>query len=98
MRPLFLAAARPMNVEWKIRPYFGVFPLVFSALDLGNKLMANYTLKHHALKKKKNLNSTQDTVATQATNYTATTSQSPGVAAQTWGLAREREWDHFWCV
>lgn len=51
MRPLFLAAARPMNVEWKIRPYFGVFPLVFSALDLGNKLMANYTLKHHALKK-----------------------------------------------
>lgn len=32
MRPLFLAAARPMNVEWKMRPYFGVFPLVFSAL------------------------------------------------------------------
>lgn len=38
MRPLFLAAARPMKVEWKIRPYFGVFPLVFSALDLRNKL------------------------------------------------------------
>lgn len=32
MRPLFLAAARPMKVEWKIRPYLGVFPLVFRAL------------------------------------------------------------------
>lgn len=38
MRPLFLAAARPMKVEWKINPYFGVFPFVFNALDLGNKL------------------------------------------------------------
>lgn len=32
MRPLFLAAARPMKVEWKMRPYFGVLPRVFSAL------------------------------------------------------------------
>lgn len=32
IRPLFLAAARPMKVEWKMSPYLGVFPLVFSAL------------------------------------------------------------------
>ena len=32
MRPLFLAAARPMKVEWKMSPYFGVLPLVFKAL------------------------------------------------------------------
>lgn len=32
MRPLFFAAARPMKVEWKMRPYLGVFPRVFSAL------------------------------------------------------------------
>lgn len=32
MRPLFLAAARPMKVEWKMSPYFGVLPLVFRAL------------------------------------------------------------------
>ena len=32
MRPLFLAAARPMKVEWKMRPYLGVFPRVFRAL------------------------------------------------------------------
>lgn len=25
MRPLFLADARPINVEWNRRPYFGVF-------------------------------------------------------------------------
>mmetsp|Transcript_60769 Transcript_60769/g.185573 ORF Transcript_60769/g.185573 Transcript_60769/m.185573 type:complete len:352 (+) Transcript_60769:800-1855(+) len=31
MRPLFFCCARPMNVEWKMRPYFGVFPLVFNA-------------------------------------------------------------------
>lgn len=30
--PLFLAAARPMKVEWKMRPYFGVLPRVFRAL------------------------------------------------------------------
>lgn len=30
--PLFLAAARPIYVEWNINPYFGVFPLVLSAL------------------------------------------------------------------
>ena len=33
MQPLFLAAAWPMNVEWKIRPYFGVLSLVFRALE-----------------------------------------------------------------
>ena len=32
MRTLFLAAARPMKVEWKMSPYFGVLPLVFKAL------------------------------------------------------------------
>lgn len=35
MRPLFLAAARPMKVEWKISPYLGVFPRVFRALEPG---------------------------------------------------------------
>lgn len=33
MRPLFLAAARPMKVEWKMSPYLGVLPFVFSALE-----------------------------------------------------------------
>merc|ERR1712108_79264 len=33
IRPLFLAAARPMKVEWKIKPYFGVFPFFFNALN-----------------------------------------------------------------
>jgi len=32
MRPLFFCLARPMNEEWKMRPYLGVLPLVFSAL------------------------------------------------------------------
>lgn len=32
MRPLFLVPARPMNDEWKMRPYLGVFPFFFSAL------------------------------------------------------------------
>lgn len=32
MRPLFLAAARPMKVEWKMSPYLGVLPRVFRAL------------------------------------------------------------------
>jgi hypothetical protein len=30
--PLFLAPALPMKVELKMRPYFGVLPLVFKAL------------------------------------------------------------------
>ena len=34
IRPLFLAPARPMKVEWNIKPYFGVFPRVFKALRL----------------------------------------------------------------
>ena len=34
MRPLLLAAARPMKAEWKMRPYFGVLPLVFKALEI----------------------------------------------------------------
>ena len=29
--PLFRAFALPMKVLWKIKPYLGVFPLVFSA-------------------------------------------------------------------
>lgn len=33
MRPLFLCFARPMKEEWKMRPYLGVLPLVFSALN-----------------------------------------------------------------
>lgn len=32
IRPLFLAAARPMKVEWKMSPYLGVFPRVLRAL------------------------------------------------------------------
>ncbi len=32
MRPLFLCLALPMKEEWKINPYLGVLPLVFSAL------------------------------------------------------------------
>ena len=32
MRPLFFCLARPMKDEWKMSPYLGVFPLVFSAL------------------------------------------------------------------
>ena len=32
MRPLFFCFARPMKEEWKMRPYLGVLPLVFSAL------------------------------------------------------------------
>ena len=31
IRPLFLAVARPINVEWNSRPYLGVFPFVFRA-------------------------------------------------------------------
>merc|ERR1719370_912660 len=31
--PLFLAPARPIKELWKIRPYFGVFPLVLRALN-----------------------------------------------------------------
>mmetsp|Transcript_107338 Transcript_107338/g.269216 ORF Transcript_107338/g.269216 Transcript_107338/m.269216 type:complete len:217 (-) Transcript_107338:757-1407(-) len=31
MRPLFFCWARPMKVEWKMSPYFGVFPLVLRA-------------------------------------------------------------------
>jgi len=32
MRPLFFAPAFPMNEEWKMRPYLGVFPRVLRAL------------------------------------------------------------------
>lgn len=35
MRPLLRALARPMKLLWKMRPYLGVLPLVFSALLLG---------------------------------------------------------------
>ena len=30
--PLFFVPALPMKDEWKIKPYLGVFPFVFSAL------------------------------------------------------------------
>jgi len=30
---LFLAPARPINEEWKMRPYLGVFPFFFRALE-----------------------------------------------------------------
>lgn len=43
MRPLFLAAARPMKVEWKMRPYLGVFPRVLRALSGGDT--ARLTIK-----------------------------------------------------
>lgn len=33
MRPLLRCLARPMKEEWKIRPYFGVLPFVFRALQ-----------------------------------------------------------------
>ena len=33
MRSLFLAAAQPMKVEWKMSLYFGVLALVFKALE-----------------------------------------------------------------
>lgn len=45
MRPLFLAAARPMKVEWKMRPYLGVFPRVLRALGGGDT--ARLTIKAH---------------------------------------------------
>jgi hypothetical protein len=32
IRPLFLTPARPMNVEWKSKPYFGVLLRVLRAL------------------------------------------------------------------
>ena len=41
MRPLFEVAARPMKEEWKMRPYFGVFPLFFRALQ--GEITQNYT-------------------------------------------------------
>merc|ERR1719440_294862 len=31
IRPLFFCWARPMNEEWKIKPYLGVLPFVFRA-------------------------------------------------------------------
>lgn len=46
MRPLFLAAARPMKVEWKIRPYLGVFPRVFRALGGAHDLFHNTAQQH----------------------------------------------------
>ena len=32
MRPLLRSLARPMKLEWKMRPYLGVLLFVFSAL------------------------------------------------------------------
>ena len=36
IRPLFLTLARPINDEWKMSPYFGVFPFFLSALRRNN--------------------------------------------------------------
>lgn len=33
MQPLFLAAAWPVKVEWKMSPYFGVLPLSARTLE-----------------------------------------------------------------
>lgn len=48
MRPLFLVPALPIKVEWKMRPYFGVFPLVFRALQTDKTARAeeNVRLQH----------------------------------------------------
>jgi hypothetical protein len=40
MRPLFLAPARPINDEWKIKPYFGVFPEK-KKIEFGPKIEMN---------------------------------------------------------
>lgn len=47
MRPLFLAAARPMKVEWKMSPYLGVFPRVFRALGGWGRDTACLTIRAH---------------------------------------------------
>ena len=41
MRPLLRCLARPMKEEWKMRPYFGVLPRVFSALQQKAWMLAN---------------------------------------------------------
>ena len=38
MRPLLRSLARPMKLEWKMRPYFGVLLFVFSALQQQGKM------------------------------------------------------------
>jgi hypothetical protein len=38
MRPLFLSPARPINVEWKSNPYFGVLPRVLRALTQNDQV------------------------------------------------------------
>ena len=40
IRPLFLVPARPINDEWNIRPYFGVLPFFFRALQRARKLQS----------------------------------------------------------
>lgn len=42
---MFLAAARPMKVEWNIRPYFGVFERVFRALSNADEELSNFHSK-----------------------------------------------------
>ena len=37
IRPLFFVPARPIYVEWKMRPYFGVLVRVFKALQANTK-------------------------------------------------------------
>ena len=40
IRPLFLVPARPIKDEWNIRPYFGVLPFFFRALQRARKLQS----------------------------------------------------------
>lgn len=57
MRPLFLAAARPIKVEWKMRPYLGVLPRVFKALCGNNRF--------HVQHEKKSMQSVSQTSTTR---------------------------------
>ena len=48
MRPLLRCLARPMKELWKIRPYLGVLPRVFSALAY-NVIYVCYIIYIHCL-------------------------------------------------
>jgi hypothetical protein len=48
MRPLFLMPARPIKVEWKSKPYFGVLPRVLRALT------QNDQVKSHVIERVRN--------------------------------------------
>ena len=50
MRPLFFCLARPMKEEWKMSPYLGVLPLVFSALHARAGFRASILTENSTLK------------------------------------------------